>query len=453
MPAPRERKRRQPKFLPAVGRFFAVLFKAFQAFGAAFGNAIRQVFEGLRGLLRRILPDETLLNVSPTTMVFFALAIPLVISVVGGMVYIERGQAQQYQALYQQAFQASEDAKANTNPAEQRTAWQKALENLDQAELFQVTEQSQTLRTLARGQLDRLDAIERLDFQPALLGGLDKSAQIIRMEATTSELYLLNATQGNILRAMLTATGYELDPQFLCGPAASPGSIGPLVDMAVLPGGQENGATVLGIDLNGNLIYCIPGGDPVLVALAPPPVNFGNPKAIALDSGDLYLIDPPKKSVWVYRNMVIDQQPNQFLGDITSFMVDVVDLTVNSNDVYLLHSNGRMTKCAYSGIEEAPTRCEDPLPYTDPRPGRTGGEFIPDALFDQILFAPPPDPSLYLLDPRNQAIYRFSLRLTLDRQYRSLIQLPEGPATAFAVSPTRLMFIAIGNSVYYAALP
>jgi hypothetical protein len=78
---------------------------------------------------------------------------------------------------------------------------------------------------------------------------------------------------------------------------------------------------------------------------------------------------------------------------------------------------------------------------------------IPDALFDQISFAPPPDPSLYLLDPQNRAIYHFSLRLNLDRQYQAIRQLPDGAATAFAISTTRMAFLAIGNQVFYAALP
>jgi hypothetical protein len=98
-------------------------------------------------------------------------------------------------------------------------------------------------------------------------------------------------------------------------------------------------------------------------------------------------------------------------------------------------------------------RVEDPFVYTDTRSGRTGGEIIPDALFDQIAYSPPPDPSLYLLDPQHQAIYHFSLRLNLDRQYRALQPLAEGAATSFAISPTRLAFLAIGNQVYYAALP
>ena len=437
----------------ALARLAVVLRKWLGELGSILKHTLNWIFGGLVTLLKRILPDELLLNVSPTAMIFFALAIPILISVVGGVVYIRRGQQRQYEAYFQQAQEAARQAGTMTDPAELRAAWKVTLEYLDKAEFYQETPSSQEARALAQGALDQLDTVERLDFQPALSNGLDDTALITRIIASSGDIYLLNQTQGNVYRAILTGSGYELDQTFLCGPQAAAGSIGALVDIAPLPRGHISGASLIAIDLNGRLIYCTPGDDPQVTVLAPPPVNFGNPKALVFDSGDLYIIDPPNKAVWVYRNLEIDQPPHQYLGDITSFMVDVIGLVANVDDLYLLHSNGEMTKCTYSWMEGVPTRCEDPFIYSDTRPGRLGGEVIPDALFDQIVFAPPPDPSLYMLDPQNRAIYHFSLRLNLDRQYRSLHELPEGSATAFAVSPTRLVFLAIGNQVFYAALP
>ena len=78
---------------------------------------------------------------------------------------------------------------------------------------------------------------------------------------------------------------------------------------------------------------------------------------------------------------------------------------------------------------------------------------IPDTQFNQIQFTQPPDPSIYLLDPETQAIYHFSLRLTLQRQFRALEELPESPATAFSVSPNRSVFMAINDQVFVATLP
>jgi hypothetical protein len=60
---------------------------------------------------------------------------------------------------------------------------------------------------------------------------------------------------------------------------------------------------------------------------------------------------------------------------------------------------------------------------------------------------------LFYLDPADQAIYHFSLRLNLVQVYQPQADFPAGPITAFAISPTRSVFIAQENEVYIAYLP
>jgi hypothetical protein len=151
--------------------------------------------------------------------------------------------------------------------------------------------------------------------------------------------------------------------------------------------------------------------------------------------------------------MEVTQQPRLFFGDYIPPMQDVIDLTVYNNDLFLLHADGHTTKCTYSGMAESPTRCTDPYPYSDNRPGRDHGPTIQDAVFNQIYFSSFPERSIYMLDPQNRSVYYFSVLLTLQWQYQSKNPLPEGKATAFAISPNRMAFMAIGNSVFYAALP
>ncbi len=62
-------------------------------------------------------------------------------------------------------------------------------------------------------------------------------------------------------------------------------------------------------------------------------------------------------------------------------MQDVIDLAVNDFDLFLLHEDGHLTTCEYSGLAESPTRCEDPAIISDPRPGRQSGAIIPDTAF------------------------------------------------------------------------
>ena len=82
-------------------------------------------------------------------------------------------------------------------------------------------------------------------------------------------------------------------------------------------------------------------------------------------------------------------------------------------------------------------------------------DLAPPSPFTQILYSPPPDPSLFLLEPTRHAIYHFSLRnLAFQRQFLPENDLSSKPATAFTVDSVKLhIFLAIDNEVYYAAMP
>jgi hypothetical protein len=429
--------------------------KVFAGIGRAFAGAAADVLRTIALLAKRMLPDESIFTLPASTMAFIAIAIPLLVVTVSSAVYFQRGRAAQYQVYFEQAKEAASAALAEEEPKSLRQAWGTTLALLDQAESFQTTDDSKILRAQAQGALDQLDYIERLDFQPALIDSLKENAHITRMVATDADLYMLNAREGVVLRAILTNDGYRLDPTFQCGPGPQGGIIvGSIKDITAFPKGGDSRATILGIDASGNLLYCIPGDAPLAVSMAAPDSNWGSTEAVTYDTDDLYLLDPPSNAVWIYRRMAVQEEPRLYFGDQIPPMQDVVDMAVNLNDLYLLHTDGHLTTCVFSGLLESPTRCQDPADYADPRPGRPSGPLIENAYFTEITFAPPPDPSLYLLEPNSHAIYHLSVRLTLQRQYRPLEPLTEGPATAFAISRgNRTAFLAVGNQIFYAAMP
>jgi hypothetical protein len=297
-----------------------------------------------------------------------------------------------------------------------------------------------------------------LNYQPAFTQGLlGTDIYVERMITNGNDLYLLNSTQGNVLRAFLTGRGYEVDSTFKCGPSFGPLIVGPLVDIVAIPPGTYEEATLLGIDASGNLLYCTPNGEqPVAVQLALPG-NFVEATNVEFDNGDLYVLDPQSKAVWLYNNMNLDQLPRDFFGeDRPDNMADVIDMAINIDDLFLLHADSQVSKCVYSNIPQSPTRCEEPFPYQDARAGRTSGPVMEEASFSEIYFSPPPGPSIYMLDPQQQAIYNFSKRMAMQNQYRPLEPLSDEPASAFAIiisNTQRMAFLAIGNQVYYAALP
>ncbi|MCU0484632.1 MAG: hypothetical protein MUC85_00845 [Anaerolineales bacterium] len=417
------------------------------------GRALGKFFSALGKIFGRILPDETLLNISPSMMIFLAVLIPVLISVLGGMMYIQRGQALQHNEYLSKAQIAAERAQASQSPDEQRSNWRLVLDMLDEAEFYKTTEASSALRLQARTILDGLDGVERLEFLPALPTSLGDEIQITRMAARPGELYLLDGPSGIVLRALWSGNGFQLDRSFVCGPVRGEKSAGPLIDLVIPPSSNDFDAVVAGLDANGTLVFCSPGDEPSVVAMAPPPMNFRSPKSFTWFGSDLYVLDPGNNGIWIYRNMKFDEQPRLFFADQVPYMQDVLDIAVNGDDLFLLHSDGRLTVCYYSIMEVAPTRCDDSVQYVDSRPGRTSGPLIPDSLFDQIYFAPPPDPSLYLLDPANQAVFHFSLRLNFQHQYRSAVEIPDEPVSAFAVSSDRLVFMAVKNQVVFAVLP
>ncbi len=422
----------------------------------AVGRALDSTLFGLRAALGRMTPGDSLFSLPSSVMAGIAISVPLIVVTIASVVYFQRGLDAQHLKYLNQAQAIASQVPELENPSDLRLVWGSTLEMLDVAETYEISENSQALRGEAQLALDQLDGVTRLNLQSALTGRLGDEVEIIRMVSTDEGLYMLNKTTGSVFRAFLTGRGYEFEPTFQCGPGAY-GSliVGPLIDIAALPKGNDFNATILAMDSNGNLIYCIPDKSPIASPLVPPDSNWGNPVAITLDSGNLYILDPQTNAVWIYRgtNGTFGDRPSLFFADQVPKMQDVMDLAVNRADLYLVHADGHLTTCTFSNVAASPTRCEDPATFIDARPGMQAGAVIPDTQFTQIQFTPPPDPSIYLLDPDTQSIYHFSLRLTLQRQFRSQEQLPDGPATAFSISPTRSIFLAIHDEVFFAALP
>ncbi|UCE00563.1 MAG: hypothetical protein JSV42_07545 [Chloroflexota bacterium] len=423
--------------------------------GGSLTDSALKIYAGLVAFLRGILPDSGILTLPPATMAFTAIVVPLTIVAVAAVVYFQRGREAQYNLHFTSAQQAAELAETKTDPHELRLAWEKALLHINNAELYQTTEESRLLHAKAQGILDDLNAIERLEFRIAIVDQLDENAQITRIVSKDESLYMLNASDGIVERAILTDDGFRLDTTFQCGPGPYEGMIvGPVIDIAPLPAGNEFQATLVGIDGNGTLLYCVPGDTPLASPMEPPDIMWGTPRSIVVEGSDLYVLDPQTNAVWIYRGMDVTQSPRLFFDQQIPPLHDVIDMEVNQNDLYLLHEDGHLTTCIYSALSTSPTRCKNPEIFTDPRPGRQSGPFIEDTFFSQIEFAPPPEPSIYLLDPNTQAIYRFSVRLTLDRQFRSQEPLPPQPASGFTINrSSHTIFLAIGNQIYYAPLP
>ena len=398
--------------------------------------------------------------VIPTSiMVIIAIVIPVVVVTMASTVYLRFGQSIQYDELYGQALNARAQAESAAEPVRQRDEWQRVLSLLDQADEYRETDESRLLRSEAQAKLDNLMGVVRLEFSPAFTGGLGSSTQISRMAASESDLYMLDAERGNILHASFTGRSLDLDTTFNCQPGTYAGyQVGTMVDLLALPKVNAIGATVLGIDPNGNLLYCSPGQVPQAIPLPDlPNTNWGRITAFVLDNGNLYVLDATSRAVWVFvgKDSTFIDSPYFYFSNQIPNIENAFDLAVSGDDLYLLHADGHLSTCTFSRIDATPTRCVDPATYNDSFPALLGLDLFTQAHFTQIALTNPPNPVVLLLDSEHQSVYRFTPRsLELQNQVSGYAgkanPFQRGPVGAMAVSPNYVLYLAIGNQVYFA---
>lgn len=423
-----------------------------------------------RGFIPRLLPGtespaaetgQQQMRFVPTyALVFFALVIPVLVGTAAVAAYLRFGQNVQYDEYYRQAQNEASRALSETDPARQRDAWQKSLELLDRAETYSETEQSDQLQQMAQANLDSLMGVLRMEFVPAFANGLGGDAQISRMAASEGDLYMLEATRGEILHATFTGRSLELDSTFNCKPGTHAGyQVGTLVDLLALPKVNLAGATVLGIDAEGNLLYCAPGQIPQVIPLpALPNTSWQRITGFALDSGNLYVLDAASRSVWVYvgqESTFVDTPYFYFGNQIPDTLDTAIDLAVSGDDLYMLHADGHISTCTFSRIAQTPTKCVDPLNFLDPFPAHQDINVFAQAHFTQMAITASPNSVLLLLDSENRTVFRFTPRsLELQNQLTGFAgkgnPFASGPVGAMTVSPNYILYLAIGDQVYFA---
>jgi len=396
-------------------------------------------------------------TLSNGSMVLIAVGVPIFVCIIALLVYINKGQTQQslyYTALAQAAVN---DAQGQSDPQTQYTSWTNAVSYLDKAENYKVTGLTRELRIQAENAVDGVDKTIRLEYRAAITNSLPPGIKIGKIVATATELYMLDTREGQVYRATLTGRGYELDSKFSCGPSPF---VGEIIDIAPVSINNIYKATILGIDKDGTLLFCAPEKTADAINLTNPSNGIGQISAFTYDSGNLYLLDIPNNTLWIYisENGVFKDSPLSLTATAPINLTSAVDLTVNGPDLYILHDDGHLTVCTISYVTTAPTQCSDPAPYADSRPGREPNPMVINGTnFSQVEYVQPPDPSIYMFDQGTNGVYHLSLKLNINRVIKPLMtgsnRLPKKTPTAFTISPNRTIFIAFGNQVFVATAP
>ena len=447
---PRERRRPSER-TRKVARGLVGGMRTWRRMVAGLGNRLGK-------LLPNLLPGGEGASSSPLSsnilLALIAIAVPLMVVTAGFVMYSRFGRSIQYDRNMLEAENARTRAISAADPTRERTEWQAVMFHLREAEKARNTPELDAFRQEAQSELDTLEGIQRLNFYPAFTSGI--GAQISRLAANETDLYVLDAEQGRVLHAAQVGRSFEMDAAFRCEQGEfGQYNVGPIVDILILPRLNSLNAAVLGIDAGGNLLYCAPGQVGQAIPLPLPDTNWGRVTGFTYDSGNLYVLDAPSRAVWVYtgKDASFTDRPYFFFGGQIPEIEDSIDLVVNGDELYLLHADSHLSRCAYSRLDTVPTRCEDPVALVNTIPAYKEIDLFGQAHFTQMMLTSPPDSNLLLLEADNRNVMRFnprSLELLSQIYPTPGNSLKSGPAGAITVNPNRVLFLAVEDQVYFA---
>jgi hypothetical protein len=387
-------------------------------------------------------------GLSPGLLAGTAIAVPLVIVAIVAVVYLRRGRTEQFQQFMSQAQTAVVSAQLKPTLEEARPDWEAAAQWLAQAGRYGGGEELQALQAQVDQALDRLDSIARLEFAPAVVGGFGPRARLRAAAATANDLYVYDESSPEIYHAWFTGRGYEIDRDFQClqtlGETFVPDRI---VDVLIQP---EPGALgvqgIVALDAAGNLVYCAPGVPPATGLLTPPDTGWGQIQAVDLSGDSLYVLDPKANQVWIYTaaDGLFVGAPAIYFTEVVQTLNHAIDIAASQDELIVLHDDGLVDLCrrpqerAPDGSLRIRVECEKDV---DVGPA--------DVTPTSVVYSPPPEPSLFFLDPVNGAVYQYSLRLAYQARFVPTPPLPEDP-TDLAVGPPRDLFLVAGDQVYFA---
>lgn len=450
----------------------------------------RKVTAPIRDLWVRLFPNgiPQLPVVNPGFMLFSAIAIPVIVVAIATTVYFNSGRSEQHQLNLAQANQVAVQAQAAGDAAQQRALWEQALQWLDRADSYGVSEEANNLRDVAQAALDSLNGVSGLSLHLALPSDLPDDINIVGLAAgRTQDIFFLDSNDGVIYhltrRDQLT---YEVDNSFSCAPGVyGVTSLGPIIDMVSLPpnnisltsatqpGMTINDAVVMGIDGSGSVIYCAPNAYPIVSSLVPSSIGWNTVVGMALDERNLYVLDSGTNRVWRFQSgttaFVFSEQGSEVFGDaVPAELNTVTDIAAVDGVVYLLRQNSAMIRCPYDAegrtyegsdttVVVVTTVCDDPAVYQDMRTGTAAAFSLDGIQFVQANVISYPSLSVYLLDANMPALYQFGLQLNLfrilriefDRNYPQ----PDAPVAAFMITYSQEAFVAAGSRIYFASLP
>lgn len=431
-----------------------------QALGRAFAAFVNLFLRGVSRLAPGLAEPPSPSALSPTLLAGTAIAIPILVVAVVSVVYLRRGRSEQFESLLIEAQAAAATAAATQDQAAARAEWARAADLLDQAAAYGTSAEAERLQADVQQALDAIDLVVRLDFRPVISGGFGAGARLTSLAATAGDLYVLDQSGPRVWHVWSTGRGYELDSAFECLESVpAEAGRGRPVDLALqAEPGALGVAGVVVVDSDGGLVYCAPEKEPAVGELEPPDIGFSRIQAVDVAGSRLYVLDPPANAVWLYdaSGGVFSGSPTLYFAEDVPDLSDVIDLAVTEDELLLLHTDGALDRCRRqvetlpNGSTRLASHCERRATFQDARPGFEPLDHIPGAIPLEVVYSPPPEPSLFFLDSVAGSVYQYSLRLVYQAQFRPTEPF-EGEVTALTVAPPNDLFVAAGDQVYVAS--
>lgn len=358
--------------------------------------------------LDRMLPEASEQGPRIPSLMAAALAVlvPVIIVFVVVAIRLTQQDTTQFEQLVRSIQEAA--AQAETIPLEDaknaRTAWLGVMQRIEDAEAATGRLNDPILvaiKAKAQGILDHFAAITRRT--PTLLRSFDAGAQLIGpIVRAGSDLYTLDTTATAIYRDRLNPSSKTVfrrtgEAVVVKGQAVSAFSVQGLIDMEWMADGSVQNS-IVALDRQGILVTYSPVFTPAAAKKLPGADLWVTPVAMTVWRERLYVLDPGASQIWRYISIgdAYPNPPEPYFQREQPDLGMAVDMAIDGpGNVYVLFADGSMKKFqagteqifSYSGMPE------DGL--------KSASRMYLDA--DSSL------PAIYVLDPRDQAVYHMTL--------------------------------------------
>lgn len=349
-----------------------------------------------------------------------AILVPLIVGLVIGGVYIQRGRVARVAEIRTEMQQALALAEEQETEDQAREHYLHTLNLAAEAELLRPGDGPVTqLRAQALEALDRVDDVTRLTAEA--LYEYDESSNIAAAtlrDGLNGDFYTLDSANNRVLAHETEedyVTSADLNPEEVLfgGQAIGTHIVGEMIDMAWRPGGTQvanEGVAVL--DGRGALLTFHPGFSNVRAVPLGLASEWTSPVAIAQFNERLYVLDPGAGVIWRYFAegdgfIVDDAQRALTLPDLAQ----AVDFAIYSEDgsVIVLYGDGRIRRYGQDSTlwDESHLAANGlDTPLVAPRHLKIIGSGL--------------NSSLFIADPGSGRIVQTSLGGTFLAQYKAL---------------------------------